>query len=280
VEKIEKQKNSQLAREIEVALPAELPIEQNISLVHRYVNETFVAMGMCADVTIHDTGKGNPHAHIMLTMRPINEDGSCGAKVKKINKKRISTVDWNSRDKAEEWRKAWAAYANGALRLNGVLTEDNVLDHRSYERQGIEQMPTIHLGIAASQMEKKGIPTDRGNINLNIEVTNKQIRQLRARINRLKDWLKEEIENPAPAQGCASTMSATTWMSYQAVYEDTDVRIACKYYGRILIVAYNFRMCCPIFLTAARTEPIGNKSPTSKWQQRYLYFCKKTISPK
>jgi hypothetical protein len=62
------------------------------------------------------------------------------------------------RGKAEQWRRVWTAYANGALRLAGVLTEDNALDHRSYERPGKEQIPTIHLGVAASQMEKKGIP--------------------------------------------------------------------------------------------------------------------------
>jgi hypothetical protein len=153
---------------------------------------------MCADICLHDTGKGNPHAHVMLTMRPIEKDGKWGAKSRTVSGRKINTVDWHDRDKAEEWRRAWAAYANGALRLAGVLTEDNSLDHRSYERQGKEQIPTIHLGVAASQMEKKGIRTDKGNRNREIEVTNKQIRQLRARINHLKDWLKEEIENPTP----------------------------------------------------------------------------------
>jgi hypothetical protein len=100
---------------------------------------------------------------------------------------RRNSVDWNDRDKAEEWRKAWAAYANGALRLAGVLTEDNELDHRSYERQGKEQIPTIHLGVAATQMARKGIRTERGDMNREIEISNKNLRQLRARINHLKD---------------------------------------------------------------------------------------------
>jgi hypothetical protein len=72
------------------------------------------------------------------------------------------------------------------------------IDHRSYERQGIEQIPTIDLGVAAAQMERKGIRTERGNINREIELTNKQIRQLRARLNHIKDWLKSEAENPTP----------------------------------------------------------------------------------
>ena len=74
VEKIEKAKNSQLAREIELALPVELTKEQNIFLVREYVKRYFVAQGMCADIAIHDTGGGNPHAHVLLTMRPFNED--------------------------------------------------------------------------------------------------------------------------------------------------------------------------------------------------------------
>ena len=83
VEKIEKAKNAQLAREIEIALPRELTREQGISLVRKYVKRHFVAAGMCADVCLHDTGGGNPHAHIMLTMRPIDERGEWGAKQKK-----------------------------------------------------------------------------------------------------------------------------------------------------------------------------------------------------
>ena len=76
VERIEKNKNSQLAREIELALPVELSAGQNISLVREYCNRHFVSAGMCADVCIHDKNDGNPHAHIMLTMRPMEQDGS------------------------------------------------------------------------------------------------------------------------------------------------------------------------------------------------------------
>ena len=83
VEKIEKAKNAQLAREIEIALPKELTREQGISLVREYVKEQFVNAGMCADIAIHDKQDGNPHAHVMLTIRPIEQDGTWGAKQKK-----------------------------------------------------------------------------------------------------------------------------------------------------------------------------------------------------
>lgn len=213
VEKIEKAKNAQLAREIELALPAELTREQNISLVREYINRHFVAAGMCADICVHDTGGGNPHAHVMLTMRPFEQGGAWGAKQKKEyvldkngNKiydpkkrqykcKSIPATDWNEQTKAEEWRAAWADCVNAALE-RGNHTER--IDHRSYERQGIDQIPTVHLGVAAHQMEKRGIRTERGDINREIEVTNQRLRQLKARISKLQNWLKEETENTEP----------------------------------------------------------------------------------
>lgn len=213
VEKIEKAKNAQLAREIELALPAELTREQNISLVREYINRHFVAAGMCADICVHDTGGGNPHAHVMLTMRPFEQGGEWGAKQKKEyildkdgnkiydRKKRqykcksIPATDWNDQAKAEEWRAAWADCVNAALERGNHAER---IDHRSYERQGIDQIPTVHLGVAAHQMEKRGIRTERGDINREIEVTNQLLRQLKARIGKLRDWLKEEAANTEP----------------------------------------------------------------------------------
>jgi hypothetical protein len=110
----------------------------------------------------------------------------------------VYTTDWNDRDKAEEWRRAWAAYANAALRLAGKLTEDNVLDHRSYERQGLEIIPTVHLGVAAMQMERRGISTERGDMNRAIVIGNREIRQLRARISHLQKWVADEEANNQP----------------------------------------------------------------------------------
>jgi hypothetical protein len=197
VEKSERYCNAQLSREIEISLPVELSREQNISLARRFIKEQFVTTGMCADICVHDTGKGNPHAHVMLTMRPIEKDGKWGQKSNTVNGKKIPTVDWNDRTKAEDWRKAWEAYCNTALRING---HDIIIDHRSYERQGIEQLPTVHLGSAASQMEKRGINTERGDMNRAIEVTNSELRQLKARLDKLTEWLDGEKanENAAP----------------------------------------------------------------------------------
>ena len=216
VEKIEKSKNSQLAREIEIALPKELNREKQIELVREYVKENFVKAGMCADIALHDKNDGNPHAHILLTMRPFNEDTTWGAKSKKeyildengekvklkngnYKTRKIDTADWNEQEKAEQWRKAWADITNKYLEENSIQEK---VDHRSYQRQGIEQIPTIHLGVSASQMEKKGITTDRGNINREIKYQNKILKEITRRIKALLNWIrgigkeeKAEIEN-------------------------------------------------------------------------------------
>jgi ATP-dependent exoDNAse (exonuclease V) alpha subunit len=197
VETIERYKNAQLAREVEVALPVELTREQNISLLRKYITSTFVAAGMCADICMHDPDREtpNPHAHIMLTMRPFNEDKTWGAKLKTVGKKTVYTTDWNERDKAEEWRKAWADAVNAELAAHGFA---ETVDHRSYERQGIDKIPSIHLGVSATQMERRGIVTDRGNINREIAVSNSQLRQLRARIKKVSGWLEAEKANTPP----------------------------------------------------------------------------------
>ena len=205
VEKIEKSKNSQLAREIELAIPKELPPEQQISLVREYVNDNFVSVGMCADIAIHDKKDENPHAHIMLTMRPLNENGEWGAKSKKeyitdkngeriklkngnFKTKKVDTVDWNEQSKAELWRSKWAELANKYLEQNSIADR---IDHRSFERQGTEQIPTVHLGVAASQMERKGIETERGNINREIKAHNRILAEIKAKIASLKNWLAD-----------------------------------------------------------------------------------------
>jgi ATP-dependent exoDNAse (exonuclease V) alpha subunit len=215
VEKIEKASNSQLAREIEIALPVELSTEQNIALARRYVQSQFVNRGMIADVCWHapDKETPNPHAHIMLTMRPFNEDGSWGAKQRKEyildadgNKiyapktrlykcRSVPSTDWNEHSNAEVWRAAWADAVNAELEKFGHAER---IDHRSYERQGVEQIPTVHLGVSVTQMERRGIATYRGDLNREIEFTNSQIKQLRARANRVKAWLDENKANTPP----------------------------------------------------------------------------------
>ena len=124
---------------------------------------------MCADIALHDKNDGNPHYHILLTMRPLNED-----------------TTWRAKSKKEY-----------ILDENGI--QDKV-DHRSYQRQGIEQIPTIHLGVSATQMEKKGIATDRGNINREIKHQNMILREISRRIKALLNWIRgigkeEKTEN-------------------------------------------------------------------------------------
>ena len=214
VEKIEKSHNAQLAREIEIALPAELDREMQIRLVHVYVREVFVASGMCADFSIHDKGDGNPHAHIMLTLRPLNESGEWGAKCRKeydldehgqcirlqngnFKSHRVNTTDWNDPDKAEEWRAMWAKYVNLAMAYKKLPQR---VDHRSFVRQGIEQIPTVHMGIAATQMERRGITTEKGGINREITEQNRLLKEIKARITRLYNWSKQQAAQPEEKQ--------------------------------------------------------------------------------
>ena len=211
VEQIEKACNSQLARELEVALPIELSREEQVRLVRAYCSSQFVSRGMCADFNIHNTGNGNPHAHILLTMRPMDAQGKWLPKSKKeyvldengekirlpsgrYKTRKVDLVDWNDRENAEVWRRAWADLANEFLERNN---RPERIDHRSYERQGIEQIPTVHVGVSATQMEKKGIVTERGELNRNIKAANRILREIRRLVRGLKDWLAELKERKA-----------------------------------------------------------------------------------
>ncbi len=213
VEKVEKAKNSQLAREIEISLPNELSRAENIELARRFVQKTFVSKGMCADVCIHDPERDQPnvHAHILLTMRPINPDGSWGEKQRKeyvldadgnkIYDKRkrtykcrtVQTTDWNSREKAEEWRAAWADFLNAELAAHGIAEK---VDHRSFVRQGKIEQPTIHLGVSATQMERKGIRTEKGDINRRIKEQNAELHRLQAELEKVNAAIAELQQRP------------------------------------------------------------------------------------
>nr|WP_244466817.1 MobQ family relaxase [Escherichia coli] len=169
VEKAERRKNSQLAREIELAIPRELPQDAARETVLAFVRENFVSQGMIADVAFHHMDKTNPHAHIMLTTRAVGPAGF-GGKVR----------DWNDRTHAETWRASWADHANRALANAGYQEE---IDHRSYERQGLEKTPGIHLGKSACAMETRGIETERGEqnrlinrLNLEIQISRTELR--------------------------------------------------------------------------------------------------------
>ena len=166
----------------------------------------------------------------MLTMRPFNEDGTWAAKSKKeyvlddngeritlksgaFKTRKICTVDWNERDRAEEWRQNWADTVNKYLEQNNIADR---IDHRSYERQGVEQIPTVHLGVAASQMERRGIATERGNMNREIADMNRELRQTKARIKKVKTWLY--------AQPLSNTPTMVIVMSNIADAENLNTR--------------------------------------------------------
>ncbi len=168
VEASEKQWNAQLARGIIMALPRELPADQYESLVREYCIEQFVSRGMIADYAIHDKGDGNPHAHVMLTMRALDEQGKWLPKGKRVyvldeNGERIKlpsgdyksykirTTDWDDPRNCERWRTAWADNTNRYLERAG---EDIRLDLHSYERLGVDLVPTVHMGPVVTYLEQ------------------------------------------------------------------------------------------------------------------------------
>lgn len=161
VELYEKAGNAQLAREIDAALPIELSREEQIRLVREYCSSQFVSRGMCVDYAIHDTDSGNPHCHIMLTMRPLDE-------------------------------------------------------------RGIDEIPTVHMGVAACQMEKKGIATEKGELNRNIQKANRLIREIRAQIGKLKEWIADlfKARETAPEQPPQSPNLANLLMKYLSVQRE------------------------------------------------------------
>ena len=186
---------AQLARSYKIELPNEWSYELATEVIRDYVKRNFVDDGMCAQFAIHDsenpvTHQRNLHCHIMLTMRPILEDGSWGDKQKKIyaldadgNKIRkkngqykCTTQDvtgWNSRENARKWRKDLADTINAVNDKNGL--RENFWEHRSFAEQGLDTIPQIHLGEKASALERAGIQTERGNVNRRIMEQNKAI---------------------------------------------------------------------------------------------------------
>jgi len=185
VEKIETSKNSRLAREVNIALPKELTRDQQIELIRSFAKAQFVDKGMVADIALHNLAGENPHAHVMMTVRPFNEDSTWGAKSKKeymlngagekiklpsgqFKSRKIDSVNWNDKETLEDWRKEWALQTNKALEKADVLDR---VDHRSYKDQGSKQIPQIHVGVHATAMERRKlnpIKTELGNVNRGI----------------------------------------------------------------------------------------------------------------
>ena len=205
VEAVENQWNSQLARRIVLAFPVEVPKEQYLSMIKEFCQEQFVSKGMIADFAIHDKGDGNPHAHILLTLRAMDEHGRWLPKARKVydldeNGERIqlpsgnwkchkeNTVDWNDQKYAEVWRHSWETITNRYLEAAG---RPERVDLRSFERQGIQQIPTVHLGPAAHQMEKRGVETFLGNLNRDIRAANSLMQSIRSAIRGLQRWIAD-----------------------------------------------------------------------------------------
>lgn len=228
VQRVEKRSDAQFAREVEAALPVEMTRANQIECVRNFIKENFVNEGMIADWALHDKGDGNPHAHIMLTVRGIDSDSNWMPKQKSVfanardsdgraiynpdlpvydsknkgatkqyripvldkngnqktrvrkgkgteylwEKISIPVNDWNEHSQAEKWRESWAKHCNK------YLSEDNQIDHRSYERQGSPMQATIHEGVTARKMERNGKIADRCEINRGIKKRNSITQQL------------------------------------------------------------------------------------------------------
>ena len=202
----ERAHNSRTGREIVVALPNELTFEQQLKLVRDYVQRNFVDEGMCADFSIHSghihdrpnekypfenlaIRKENPHVHIQLTVRPINQDGTWGDKSKRVDildkngnriklpsgrwkSDKIELTNWDKTETLLKWRKDWADTVNTEFERLGI---DERISHLSLKAQGIDREPTKHMGHKAWNLEKKGIRTPIGDENRAIMARNKAL---------------------------------------------------------------------------------------------------------
>ena len=197
VEEAERNKNAQLAYSFDIALQNEFSLEENIELARKFLLDNFVTRGMIADFAVHQPDKeggiANPHFHVMCPIRPLNHDGTWGAKQRRVYREdgkfdAVPTTDWGRPETLEAWRAAWAALCNAKFEEKGLPCR---IDHRSYERQGVEQIPTVHEGVAVRQMEARGIVTDKGEHNRWIRSASAMLRTLGERIKALISWLKD-----------------------------------------------------------------------------------------
>ena len=272
VEEVETAKDSRLAREFVVALPIELSREQQIELLQDFIREQFISDGMCADAAIHDTDGHNPHAHILLTVRPLDEQGKWQYKTEKeylcmkngeergftaaefrtaqnegwekqypykVGKKKVYMTPsaaeaqglvradkhpkstrygrqnpiserWNSEEQLTAWRAAWADVSNRCLERAG---REERIDHRSNAARGLDEQPTIHEGVTARALERKGIIADRCEINRQIKVDNALLRELKAEIKKLTALVARTV--PAIAEGLEKLRSRVLIFCYR-----------------------------------------------------------------
>ena len=207
VEKIEKSKNSQLARNLLFELPRELNEQDRIKLISEFIEENFTSKGMIADCSIHNPlasdHEEQPHAHILLTLREMDSEGKWKPKCRKeyildengekiklksgnYKSRKVNLNDWNEPDKAKEWRENFSKKANEYLARNNI---NKRIDPRTFKEQGREELPQIHLGTSSYQMEKKGIQTERGNQNRKIIALNLEFKKLKAELSKLTSWI-------------------------------------------------------------------------------------------
>ena len=218
VEKVERGKKAQLAYSFDIALQNEFSMEENINLARQFLLEQFVSRGMIVDFAVHlpdkeDGGISNPHFHVMCPIRPIEPNGKWGNKQRREyvldesgNRipdgtgdyvfNAVPTTDWGSPEMLEHWRQAWAELCNAKFAEKELPSR---IDHRSYERQGVDLLPTVHEGPTVRAMESKGILTEKGEFNRWVKATNAAIRDIRKKIAALAEWLKEvkaELSKP------------------------------------------------------------------------------------
>jgi hypothetical protein len=167
VEQFERRKDAQLARRFIIALPHELNPEQNRYAIQDWVRENFTRKGYIADVAIHTPGKEgdnrNYHAHVLVVLRKL--DGQ------ELAAKKDQTTTRERKDELQAVRESWERIGNRHLERHGF---EPSLDHRSLEAQGIERVPSVHLGRATTALERDGIQTERGDLNREIAAENSQ----------------------------------------------------------------------------------------------------------
>ena len=209
VDAAEKRVDAQTARRMIIALPKELTYEQNLALIRDYCQREFVSRGMICDLYYHDEHDGNPHVHLLLTLRAMDEHGRWlpktrteyvlderGNRVKgkngKWKRRNVDTVDWNDHKYAEIWRHDWEVMQNAVLEQAG---RPERIDMRSLERQGTEdRLPQQHLGPAAAAMERKGTVTEKGDKNREILSINRILGSLKRAAKKLGEKIAELME--------------------------------------------------------------------------------------
>lgn len=194
VEHVEKHPQAQLAYSFDFALQNELSREENIRIAREFIMENFVSRGMICDVAIHEPGKDpddipNPHVHVLVPMRPLNDDGTWGTKEHreyildedgnrirgddgKYKFNAIRNTDWGDSETLDHWRAEWARKVNETFELHGIEAR---VDHRSYIDQGLDLLPQVHEGPNVRAMEAKGIRTEKGEWNRFVKAINKAI---------------------------------------------------------------------------------------------------------